>query len=323
MSTGQGALPPPPGIVADLRHPRDVLRTVNFVVQGLCLTVATVFVALRMYTRSIIQKLMFKEDWVCLTAWVMFLGYMSDNIILGLFGGGYNVWEVSKSDVKDFLKVNYGGLLLYGPTACLIKLTLLLFTARLFKTAHKSTIAVNIFIFVILGFYIPMQFAKIFVCTPIPAYWDRTPYPNATCLEMRVIYLSDTIMSSVTDLAVLIVPIPLVWGTNLPLRKKMRAIGMLAAGGLAVVASLTRVIFVRQIWETHNGTLYAAAFNSFGAAETSIGLICACLPSMSIFLAHYGKGGSETANSAGLVVELEVVEYDAGERLKPGQVGKK
>jgi len=137
----------------------------------------------------------------------------------------------------------------------------------LFKTAHKSTIAVNIFIFVVLGFYVPMQFAKIFVCTPIPAYWDRAPYPNATCLDMRVIYLSDTIMSTVTDLAVLIVPIPLVWGARMPLRMKLRAIGMLAAGGLAVVASITRVVFVRQIWETHNGTLYGAAFNLFGLVK--------------------------------------------------------
>lgn len=71
-------------------------------------------------------------------------------------------------------------------------------------------------------------------------------------------------MSTVTDLAVLIVPIPLVWGARMPLRKKLRAIGMLAAGGLAVVASVTRVVFVRQIWETHNGTLYGAAFNLFG-----------------------------------------------------------
>ncbi|KAK0100695.1 hypothetical protein ONS95_007147 [Cadophora gregata] len=308
MATSQGALPPPPGIVADLRHPRDVLKTVNFVVQGLCLAFATGFVALRMYTGLVIQKSIFKEDWVCLAAWMMFSGYLADNIVLGFFGGGNNVWEVSRSELEDFLKVNYGGLLLYGLTACLIKLTLLLFTARLSKTAHKSTRVINFFIFVILGFYIPMQFAKTFICTPIPAYWNRVPYPNSTCLDMRAITISDTVMSTVTDLAVLLVPVPLVWGMKIPLRKKFRAIGMLAAGGLAVVASITRLVFVRHIWETHNGTLYNAAFNMFGAAETSVGLICACLPSMSLFLAHHRRGGSEAASSSTPVVELGVAE---------------
>lgn len=55
-------MPPPPGVVANLDNPQDVLRTVNFVVQGMCLAIASAFVFLRMYTRWFIQKSMFKED---------------------------------------------------------------------------------------------------------------------------------------------------------------------------------------------------------------------------------------------------------------------
>ncbi|KAH9217974.1 hypothetical protein DL95DRAFT_238891, partial [Leptodontidium sp. 2 PMI_412] len=275
-----GALPPPPGVVANLDNPQDVLRTVNFVVQGMCLAIASAFVFLRMYTRWFIQKSMFKEDWVCLSAWIFFVGYMVDNIMYGFYGGGYNIWEVTMEDVKKYLE-NYPGLLLYGPTACLIKLTLILFSARLFATAHKSTIAIKIFVTVMLGYYIPIQFARVFICNPIAAYWDRASYPHSTCLDMRAFYLADTVMSTTTDLAVLIIPIPLVWGAKLSKGKKMRVVGILAAGGLANVASIARLVFVRHIWATHNGTLYGVAFNILGVAETSIGLICACLPSLS------------------------------------------
>ncbi|KAG4430068.1 hypothetical protein IFR05_014441 [Cadophora sp. M221] len=264
MSTRQGALPPPPSVVADLENPQDVLRTVNFVVQGMCLAIATAFVVLRMYTRWFIQKSMFKEDWVCFSAWVFFVGYMVDNIMYGFYGGGYNVWEVTMEDVKKYLEVNYPGLLLYGPTACLIKLTLILFSARLFATAHRSTLAIKIFVAVMLGYYIPIQFARVFICNPIAAYWDRASYPQSTCLDMRAIYLADTVMSTTTDLAVLVIPIPLVWGAKLSKGKKLRVVGILAAGGLANVASIARLVFVRHIWATHNGTLYGVAFNLLG-----------------------------------------------------------
>lgn len=115
-----------------------------------------------------------------------------------------------------------------------------------------------------LGYYIPIQFARVFICNPIAAYWDRASYPHSTCLDMRAIYLADTVMSTTTDLAVLIIPIPLVWGAKLSKGKKMRVVGILAAGGLANVASIARLVFVRHIWATHNGTLYGVAFNILG-----------------------------------------------------------
>ncbi|KAH7357164.1 hypothetical protein BKA65DRAFT_474955 [Rhexocercosporidium sp. MPI-PUGE-AT-0058] len=109
-----------------------------------------------------------------------------------------------------------------------------------------------------------LKFARIFICTPIAAYWDRASYPHSTCLDMRAIYLADAVMSTTTDLAVLIIPIPLVWGAKLSKAKKLRVVGILAAGGLANVASIARLVFVRHIWETHNGTLYGVAFNLLG-----------------------------------------------------------
>ena len=40
---------PHPG--SDLEHPHDVIHTLTYVVQGLCISVATVFVALRLISR--------------------------------------------------------------------------------------------------------------------------------------------------------------------------------------------------------------------------------------------------------------------------------
>jgi hypothetical protein len=47
MSTA--AASPPPGVTADLENPTDVIRTINFVTQVLCLFFCTVFVFIRAY----------------------------------------------------------------------------------------------------------------------------------------------------------------------------------------------------------------------------------------------------------------------------------
>jgi len=50
-SSFPGVIPPPPGVKADLDHPQDVLRTINFVTQGLTIFFVTCFVALRYYAK--------------------------------------------------------------------------------------------------------------------------------------------------------------------------------------------------------------------------------------------------------------------------------
>lgn len=47
MDMSQPAIAPPAGVVADLDHPTDVLRTINFVTQALTLVLCSVFVFIR------------------------------------------------------------------------------------------------------------------------------------------------------------------------------------------------------------------------------------------------------------------------------------
>lgn len=62
MSFIKAAAEPPPGVIADLENPQDVLRTVNLVVQSLCIVFVSVTVLLRMYTRAVVQKTIYRED---------------------------------------------------------------------------------------------------------------------------------------------------------------------------------------------------------------------------------------------------------------------
>ncbi|PVH76672.1 hypothetical protein DL98DRAFT_464679 [Cadophora sp. DSE1049] len=319
MAPVVGALSPPPGTAPDFSQPKDVLHTVNFVTQSLCVSTVTILVFLRVYTRAVIQKIMYKEDWACIVSWCFFIVYITDNFLFNLFGGGYHQWEVSKQDAINFQKVSYGGILVYGPTAYLIKLTILLFSASLYAAAHKSTLAIKTLIFFMLAFYIPMEFAKIFICNPISAYWDKAAHPGASCLDVKTLYFADTTVSVITDLAVLISPIPLIWGMNLSKARKFKVIALLAAGGIACVASVARLVMLAIIINSQDGTLNTVALNLLAVAEVSIGLICACLPSLGVFCKHFSKTcGKRKAKNSDHNIQMTTVGSGGKQVIRKG-----
>ena len=62
MPATAAAAPPPEGVIADLEHPIDVLRTVNLVTQGLTLVFVTAFVCIRCVSKYASVGLGFAVD---------------------------------------------------------------------------------------------------------------------------------------------------------------------------------------------------------------------------------------------------------------------
>jgi len=106
-----------------------------------------------------------------------------------------------------------------------------------------------------------MEFAKIFICNPISAYWNKSAHPDASCLDVKTLYFADTVVSVITDFAVLISPIPLIWGMNLSKARKFKVIALLAAGGIACGASVARLVMLAIIIDSQDGTLNTVALN--------------------------------------------------------------
>lgn len=77
-------------------------------------------------------------------------------------------------------------------------------------------------------------------------------------------------MSGITDLAVLVIPIPLIWNLHMPLRKKIRVLGLLGAGGIAVAASLARLVMVVQGVGDPDLTWSIVRFNLLGYVFASL-----------------------------------------------------
>ncbi|KAI7782666.1 integral membrane protein [Diaporthe eres] len=186
------------------------------------------------------------------------------------------------TELVMLLKALYADTIVYGPNAWFVKVTLLLVMIRVFNVSRGFVIFGYSFIAAMLGYYLPVMIIKINICRPIMGFWN-VDVPSQ-CLNQRAIFVADTVISAVTDLAVLLAPIPLVGALSMPWKQKLKVYLLLGAGGVATAASFVRMYLVIMLQRSDDQTVDFVRFNLLGTAEVSIGLICACLPSLNRFL---------------------------------------
>ncbi|EAW17342.1 uncharacterized protein NFIA_072560 [Aspergillus fischeri NRRL 181] len=253
------------------QQPVDVLHTVNLVTQCLCIPIVTIFVAMRLSVRLWFRHFSVLED-------------------VGQHGGGYHQSDIHDSAmIVAYYKFCYIATVLYCPMALFVKIALLSIIIRIFAP-YRSKI---IFIYVLLGclciYYIIAEIVKIRMCDPIPSYWEGTA--GRRCLDQSAALLADSVISVVSDLIILILPLPLTWSLQMSRNKKLRVIGILSAGGLATAFSIYRLILVLRDGNTTDMTIFFTCIIMSGNAEGGVGLICACLPSINLLINRARKTG--------------------------------
>lgn len=102
----------------------------------------------------------------------------------------------------------------------------------MFAVYESLAKGIRIYVWLLLAAYTPVQFLKVFICWPISSYWDRSV--PGRCLDQPKVFLTDTAMAAVTDLIIMMIPIPVLWQVQMSLRKKLKILAMLSAGGAAV-----------------------------------------------------------------------------------------
>ncbi|KAL4977183.1 hypothetical protein BDW66DRAFT_165926 [Aspergillus desertorum] len=233
--------------------PLDVLNTVNLVTQCLCIPI------------------------------ILFMAYCAIAIVVGNHGGGYHYTSVSSSEMTSYRKFCYIATVLYCPMALLTKIALLSILVRIFAPYRNRVRFIYGFLAAISIYYVIAEIVKIRMCDPVPGYW--TLDPDAKCLDQRAALIADSVISMVSDILILVLPLPLTWSLQMSRNKKLRVIGMLSAGGLATAFSIYRLVLVLRDGSSPDITIFFVCVILSGNAEGGVGLICACLPSLNILIA--------------------------------------
>lgn len=151
-------------------------------------------------------------------------------------GLGYHISELDASRAILLYKLIFIGEAAYGFMMATIKLSLLMLYYRLLRVAFQASKTMRVSLYTIAAATVIQAiiffFTTLFVCNPIEKNW-RPDVPGH-CYSMLVPWTVGSVMSIVTDVAILILPIPQIWQTRLGLVEKIGVTLTLATGCLYV-----------------------------------------------------------------------------------------
>ena len=143
--------------------------------------------------------------------------------------------------------MTYVATILYCPMAFFTKVAILVLLVRIFAPYRGAVRSIYGILGCLSVYYIVALILKIRMCDPIPLFWlGGLLRQDGTCFNLTSVIIADSTFSMVSDLIILLLPIPLTWTLQMSWVLRLRVIGLLSAGGVAVAFSICRLAFVLQ-----------------------------------------------------------------------------
>ncbi|KAJ5728211.1 hypothetical protein N7493_004541 [Penicillium malachiteum] len=234
-------------------------------------------VAARFYARYTQRQKYGIDDYLIILALVASVGQSALYIYLVKHGGiGYHLQYVEKTPEKMGLYANE--IFDFPFTITPAKISILLFYVRIFDVPNFRILAWVVGA-IVLGHGIGVLFAAIFQCSPIAYTWDTT-IVGGSCFDQEAFYRYVSPPNILTDVFLLIMPLPFVWKLHTQLRQKIALTGIFFLGSLGTVASILRMSVFFQESATTDPTWASVKLGTWTILEGGIIIIAACLPSV-------------------------------------------
>lgn len=120
----------------------------------------------------------------------------------------------------------------YCTTVGIVKISILLMYARIFPT-RSFRIAAYILGSIVISWVIAIICVSVFQCTPIAKAWD-TSLPG-TCINLKDSFVGNAVPNILTDIAILSLPVRVVWGLQATLVHRLTVIAVFLLGSLYVL----------------------------------------------------------------------------------------
>jgi hypothetical protein len=173
---------------------------------------------------------------------------------------GVHAWEVSLDQYSDSSLVSKNptlcsillatnakwqliliATLIYIPVTVASKVTLCVFFYRL-SPVRLYKFAVYVTAFVCVAGLAGIWFSILFACQPVAAAWDVRLLLSAKCIDRGSVYITQAALGSITDVMLLVLPIPTVIGLQMRWRQKLGLLGMFGIGSVTLVTSIVRLV---------------------------------------------------------------------------------
>ncbi|KFZ18480.1 hypothetical protein V501_01188, partial [Pseudogymnoascus sp. VKM F-4519 (FW-2642)] len=144
-------------------------------------------------------------------------------------------------------------------------------------------------------------FCAAFTCYPVHFFWDTDAAGSHTCLDQKSLWFANASLNIVTDMLVLICPMPALSHLQLPKRQKIGVMLVFAIGGVTVIMSILRLHSLYVISVSKDVSWDNVGASTWSMVELNTGITCACLPMLKSLIARLFPRllGSSRHTSAG------------------------
>ncbi|KAL8935111.1 MAG: hypothetical protein Q9211_004878, partial [Gyalolechia sp. 1 TL-2023] len=290
---------PPPGQTANLAHPASNAYHA-YITAAICIFLILVFSILRIYSNVYIRDHRTLDDYPFMLASVCVLVYISLVVALlskGLFGT--HVWDLTLGDLRNtpFLLV----LLLeslWGPFVWFIKLSLFLLYLHLFEPLRWIKKVVWMGIVVTGLFYFSITVAKLAMCAPRGSQTYIMAFSTARCSRAKVLGVITGAFNIVSDLYLLVIPIPAILGLQVSTARKRGLLAIFMTGFIAVIASILGIVYRIKVNSDMDDTWKIVPFYLAVLVEMTCGIVVICMPAMAQIARHRGRPNPGSVNRA-------------------------
>ncbi|KAI9054826.1 hypothetical protein LZ554_001971 [Drepanopeziza brunnea f. sp. 'monogermtubi'] len=199
-------------------------------------------------------------------------------------GLGRDIWTLTPKQITDFLRAFYFMEILYFFHVCLLKATLLFFYLRIFPGPVIQKLMWGTIIFNFVNGLVFVLLA-IFPCKPISYYWTRWDGEHeGKCMNLNVLGWSNAVVSILLDFWMLALPLSQLSSLKMHWKKKLGVAVMFVVGTFVTVVSIIRLQSLVSFSNSQNPTWDNLPVSLWSTVEVSIGLICACMPTLRLVL---------------------------------------
>lgn len=282
-------------------------------------TISSLFVGFRILSRGAIVKRIMLDDYFILVAWALAVGLSAGVCYSTVYGLGRHEVDIPAEWQRSLRESYYAVSVLYQPALMATKTSILAFylslsTAdRVFKWACLVTLGV------VNAGGLALTFVTAFQCSPVNALFQMVIPANAHCTDILTIYLASVPLNLITDLALLLLPMPILTAMRLPRKQKIILVVTFSAGIFVAVVDVVRISYLQsaaearlsQIQSSRSSAAAAASSSSatasslnvstmemdtswylsytylWTAIEVNVGIMCACVPALKPLVARF------------------------------------
>jgi hypothetical protein len=134
------------------------------------------------------------------------------------WGLGKHVWTVEEEDLVPYFKAFYASIIIYNQGTNLVKISILVQYKRLF-VGDRMQCFCNVSLSFLSAWAVTLTFLLSLSCLPVQKNWylDMDGY----CVDKMPVWYTLAMVNIVTDIALLVAPMPVIRSLHLPPRQKL------------------------------------------------------------------------------------------------------